>query len=85
MKRIFRCIDGHEYESKEPLSAGNGLPIEVKKAVYLFGIIPIWPPRIVYNDKANDTCKLCEGSIISEDCYHKGELIKGAVRMGRFK
>ena len=83
-KRIFKCINGHEYESKECLSNGNGLPCGVQDAVYLLGFIPISPPRIIFNDKANNRCKKCGAIIISETDYFEGKPVAGCVLAPEF-
>ena len=63
--RIFTCKNGHEYESKEPVTtdwAEINLPPQLKV-------------------KANDKCKFCKEIIISEQDYVNEKVVMGAVRI----
>ena len=65
IKRIFRCENGHEYESRKPLTCGiHDILLEAVGSDLRIG---------------NDKCKICGAKIISESDYVKGKLVMGAV------
>lgn len=72
MKRIHKCINGHEYESKHPITtewAEKNIPFNFS--------IPFIQKKI----KANDRCKICGQVIISEICFEGDKLVMGSVRV----
>ena len=70
IKRIFKCKNGHEYESNQPITtswAESNQPMPFLSM--LFG-------RYI---QANDRCKFCFAQIMSETDYVNGKAVMGAV------
>ena len=67
-KRMFLCANGHEYESKEPITTS-----------YFEQVIS--PQLHNPNDraKANDRCKICGAQIVNESDYKDGKIVAGAI------
>lgn len=64
-KRIFRCENGHEYESDEPIQSA------IQQAMrYAVGN---------KNIKCNSFCKFCDAMITSEVDYKDGKIVAGAI------
>lgn len=71
IKRVFTCVNGHTYESKEPIITGW--------AEMNYPKIPFPLSLFRKQPKANDRCKFCMAQIVSEMDYVDGKNVMGAV------